>query len=79
MAAAQSGKKASTGAAACASSLLIAVPDAMSAGKVQRPQRQLLELLRALAEAGRHPAALPFVLRTLQPLLSAGGWCIICS
>ena len=51
----------------------------MSAGKVQRPQRQLLELLRALAEAGRHPAALPFVLRTLQPLLSAGGWCIICS
>ncbi|PRW05754.1 RST1 isoform X1 [Chlorella sorokiniana] len=41
-------------------------------GKVQRPQRQLLELLHALAEAGHHPAALPFVLRTLQPLLSAG-------
>lgn len=42
------------------------------AGKVQRPPRLLLELLRALPEAGRHPAALPFVLRTLQPLLGAG-------
>lgn len=41
-------------------------------GKCQRPPRLLLDLLRALPAAGRHPAALPFVLRTLQPLLSAG-------
>lgn len=49
------------------------LPSAAPAGKVQRPQRQLLDLLRSLAEAGRHPAAPPFVLRTLQPLLAAGG------
>lgn len=42
------------------------------AGKRQRPSRLLLDLLWALPAAGRHPAALPFVLRTLQPLLGAG-------
>lgn len=75
------GEKISQCAAACrfcrvsltAAACSLTDPAAMSAGKVQRPQRQLLELLRALAEAGCHPAALPFVLRTLQPLLSAGG------
>ncbi|KAL4440636.1 hypothetical protein ABPG75_003637 [Micractinium tetrahymenae] len=39
-------------------------------GKHQRPSRLLLELLRALPAMGRHPAMLPFVLRTLQQLLS---------
>ena len=42
------------------------------AGKQQRPSRLLLELLQALPAAGRHPAALPFVLRTLQQLLTPG-------
>lgn len=42
------------------------------AGKRQRPSPLLLDLLRALPEAGCHPAALPFVLRALQPLLGAG-------
>ncbi|KAL4447386.1 hypothetical protein ABPG75_004605 [Micractinium tetrahymenae] len=39
-------------------------------GKRQRPSHLLLELLRALPAMGRHPATLPFVLRTLQQLLS---------
>ncbi|KAI3425383.1 hypothetical protein D9Q98_009147 [Chlorella vulgaris] len=41
-------------------------------GQRQRPPRLLLDLLRALPAAGRHPSALPFVLRSLQPLLVAG-------
>ena len=45
---------------------------ARRAGKVQQPSCLLLELLRALPAAGRHAAALPFVLRTLQPLLDTG-------
>ena len=57
--------------AACASQASPAHP-APRAGKAQRPPRLLLDLLRALPAAGRHPAALPFVLRSLQPLLGAG-------
>jgi hypothetical protein len=42
------------------------------AGKTSRPSSLLLELLQALPTMGRHPAATPFVLRTLQPLLGPG-------
>eukprot|EP00887_Chlorella_sp_A99_P002269 scaffold10.g2269.t1 len=37
-----------------------------------RPSHVLLELLQALPLLARHPAALPFVLRALQPLLAPG-------
>lgn len=37
------------------------------AGKVQRSRSQLLDLMRSLAEAGRHSAALQFVLRPIKP------------
>ncbi|KAL4859006.1 hypothetical protein ACK3TF_000798 [Chlorella vulgaris] len=41
-------------------------------GQRQRPPRLLLDVLRALPAAGRHPSALPFVLRSLRPPLVAG-------
>lgn len=42
------------------------------AGRVQEPPASLLPLLQALPGLGQHAAVVPFVVRSIQPLLSLG-------